>query len=31
MFLLGHGYSPDEVRRRMNESMAGEISIDLSK
>jgi L-asparaginase len=31
MFLLGHGYSPDEVRWRMNESMAGEISIDLSK
>lgn len=27
MFLLGHGYSPDEVRRRMDISMAGEITI----
>ena len=27
MFLLGHGYSPDEVRDRMNRSMAGEITI----
>ena len=27
MFLLGHGYTPDEVRDRMNRSMAGEITI----
>lgn len=27
MFLLGHGYTPDEVRRRMNTSMAGEITV----
>mgnify|MGYP002980918186 CR=1 FL=1 len=27
MFLLGHGYTPDEVRDRMNRSMAGEITL----
>ena len=27
MFLLGHGYTPDEVRDRMNRSIAGEITI----
>lgn len=26
MFLLGHGYTPDEVRERMNQSIAGEIT-----
>lgn len=26
MFLLGHGYTPDEVRERMNRSIAGEIT-----
>ncbi len=28
MFLLGHGYSPDEVRDRMSRSIAGEITIN---
>ena len=27
MFLLGHGYTPDEVRKRMSIPMAGEITI----
>ena len=27
MFLLGHGYTPDEVRDRMNRSIAGEITL----
>lgn len=27
MFLLGHGYTPDEVRDRMNRSMTGEITL----
>ena len=27
MFLLGHGHTPDEVRDRMNRSMAGEITL----
>lgn len=27
MFLIGHGYSPEEVRKRMNHSIAGEISV----
>lgn len=27
MFLLGHNYSPEEVRRRMNEAIAGEITV----
>lgn len=27
MFLLGHDYTPDEVRDRMNRSMAGEITL----
>jgi len=27
MFLLGHGYTPDEVRKRMRTPMAGEITI----
>ena len=27
MFLLGHGYTADEVRDRMNRSMAGEITL----
>ncbi len=27
MFLLGHGYSPDEVRRRMPVPLAGEITV----
>ncbi|MEG0464850.1 MAG: L-asparaginase 1, partial [Bacteroides sp.] len=27
MFLLGHGYAPEEVRERMSRSIAGEISI----
>ncbi len=27
MFLLGHGYSPEEVRRLMNVPMAGEITL----
>ena len=26
MFLLGHGYTPDEVRKRMRTPMAGEIT-----
>jgi L-asparaginase len=28
MFLLGHGYSHDEIVKRMNESLCGEITID---
>ncbi len=28
MFLLGHGYSPEEVRRLMNTSIAGEITLE---
>lgn len=28
MFLLGHNYSPDEVRQRMRQSLAGEITIN---
>ena len=27
MFLLGHGYTPDEVRDRMNRSIAGEVTL----
>lgn len=27
MFLLGHGYSPEEIRQRMNMSIAGEITV----
>ena len=27
MFLLGHGYTPDEVRDRMNRSIAGDNSV----
>ena len=27
MFLLGHGYSPEEVRKYMNRSLAGEITL----
>ena len=27
MFLIGHGYTPKEIRERMEQSMAGEISI----
>lgn len=27
MFLLGKGYTPDEVRKRMNQSIAGEITM----
>ena len=27
MFLLGHGYTPDEIRDRMNRSIAGEITL----
>lgn len=26
MFLLGHGYTPEEVRKRMRTPMAGEIT-----
>ena len=31
MFLLGHGYSPEEVRLRMNRSIAGEITIQTEE
>ena len=27
MFLIGHGYSPEEIRERMNHSLAGEITV----
>lgn len=27
MFLLGHGYSPEEIRKRMSQSIAGEITV----
>ena len=31
MFLLGHGYSPEEVRRLMNTSLAGEITLESDR
>ncbi|MBQ8423551.1 MAG: asparaginase [Coprobacter sp.] len=31
MFLLGHGYTPDEVRRLMNTSIAGEITLESDR
>ncbi len=31
MFLLGHGYSPEEVRRQMNMSLAGEITLESDR
>lgn len=31
MFLLGHGLTPDEVRRLMNQSLAGEITLESDR
>ena len=31
MFLLGHGYTPDEVRDRMNRSIAGALTIRIQE
>lgn len=31
MFLLGHGYLPEEVRRQMNMSLAGEITLESDR
>lgn len=31
MFLLGHGHSPEEIRRLMNQSLAGEITLESDR